>query len=211
MYENILFDLDGTISDNSVGIIGGIKNALEHFKLGYKEEDLYSFIGPPLLDSFMEKYDFSKEKALLAIEEYRKYYRRSGVLENVLYDGVEPVLKELRSRNKKLFVTTAKPEVFAKQILEHFKLDHYFDGIHGATLDSSRIRKEDIIEYTLEDNKLEKRVSIMIGDRYHDIEGARLHGIDSIGVTYGFGTREELESAGATYIVSEVSEILDLF
>ena len=210
MYSNILFDLDGTISDNSVGIIRGVKNALNYFKVDYIEDDLYSFIGPPLLDSFMQKYGFSEENALIAIEEYRKYYREHGVLENFVYDGVEQVLKELKESGKKLFVTTAKPEVFAKKILSHFKLDHYFDGIHGATLDSSRIRKEDIIEYTIEDNKLEKRVSIMIGDRHHDIEGARIHGIDSIGVTYGFGSKEELESAGATYIVDDLADVLDI-
>ncbi len=210
MYSNILFDLDGTISDNSVGIIRGVKNALNYFKVDYIEDDLYSFIGPPLLDSFMKNYGFSEENALIAIEEYRKYYREHGVLENFVYDGVEQVLKELKESGKKLFVTTAKPEVFAKKILSHFKLDHYFDGIHGATLDSSRIRKEDIIEYTIEDNKLEKRVSIMIGDRHHDIEGARIHGIDSIGVTYGFGSKEELESAGATYIVDDLADVLDI-
>lgn len=210
MYENILLDLDGTLSDNSKGIFKGVIRALEYFNIDYCENDLNSFIGPPLLDSFMVNYNMDNTKALKAVEVYREYYKVDGLFENILYEGVEKVLSVLKNKGKKLYLTTAKPQVFAEKILVHFGIDHYFEGLYGATLDTSRIHKEDIIKYVILNNNLEKRVTIMVGDRYHDIEGAGINGIDSIGVTYGFGTRDELEKAGADFIVDDISGLLDI-
>lgn len=210
MYDNILLDLDGTLSDNSKGIFKGVINALEYFNIEYRESDLNSFIGPPLLDSFMNNYNMDKTQALKALEVYREYYSVDGLYENTLYDGVKNTLSALKSEGKKLYLTTAKPQVFAEKIMVRFGIDHYFEGLYGATLDTSRIHKEDIIKHVIMSNKLEKRVTIMVGDRYHDIEGAKINGIDSIGVTYGFGSRSELEKAGANFVIDDISELLEI-
>lgn len=210
MYDNILLDLDGTLSDNSKGIFKGVINALEYFNIEYRESDLNSFIGPPLLDSFMNNYNMDKTQALKAVEVYREYYSVDGLYENTLYDGVKNALSALKSEGKKLYLTTAKPQVFAEKIMVRFGIDHYFEGLYGATLDTSRIHKEDIIKHVIMSNKLEKRVTIMVGDRYHDIEGAKINGIDSIGVTYGFGSRSELEKAGANFVIDNISELLEI-
>lgn len=210
MYENILLDLDGTLSDNSKGIFKGVIRALEYFNIDYCESDLNSFIGPPLLDSFMIKYNMDNTSALKAVEVYREYYSVDGLFENTLYDGVEKVLSVLKERGKKLYLTTAKPQVFAEKIMIHFGVDHYFEGIYGATLDTSRIHKEDIIKYVIMSNKLEKRVTIMVGDRYHDIEGADVNGIDSVGVTYGFGSRDELVASGADFVIDDIAALPEI-
>lgn len=210
MYDNILLDLDGTLSDNSKGIFKGVINALEYFNIEYRESDLNSFIGPPLLDSFMNNYNMDKTQALKALEVYREYYSVDGLYENTLYDGVKNTLSALKSEGKKLYLTTAKPQVFAEKIMVRFGIDHYFEGLYGATLDTSRIHKEDIIKHVIMSNKLEKRVTIMVGDRYHDIEGAKINGIDSIGVTYGFGSRSELEKAGANFVIDNISGLLEI-
>lgn len=210
MYDNILLDLDGTLSDNSKGIFKGVINALEYFNIEYRESDLNSFIGPPLLDSFMNNYNMDKTQALKAVEVYREYYSVDGLYENTLYDGVKNALSALKSEGKKLYLTTAKPQVFAEKIMVRFGIDHYFEGLYGATLDTSRIHKEDIIKHVIMSNKLEKRVTIMVGDRYHDIEGAKINGIDSIGVTYGFGSRSELEKAGANFVIDNISGLLEI-
>lgn len=211
-YKYVLFDLDGTITDSGVGIINSIVYALK--KYGIEVEDksqLNKFVGPPLSDSFEKYYGFSKEKAIEAVDYYREYYRDKGLFENLIYDGFEDLVKALKGNNKELVVATSKPEIFAKQILEHFNLSKYFTYIAGSTLDGTRVKKGDVIRYALENCEIKDLSQvIMVGDREHDVIGAKQVGIKSIGVLYGYGDREELEEAGADFIAENVMDILDV-
>lgn len=202
MYQTILFDLDGTLTDPGEGITNSVAYALEKFEI--KNEDrsqLFKFIGPPLKDSFMEFYGFSEEDALKAIAYYRERFREKGMFENKVYDGIVELLSKLQKAGKKLIIATSKPEEFTLTILKHFDLLQYFDFIAGATMDGSRSEKEEIIHYALEHCQIENLdETVMVGDRKFDILGAKTNGIDSIGVLFGYGSLEELETAGATYI-----------
>lgn len=209
MYKYILFDLDGTLTDSKEGITKSVQYALS--KLGISITDLDSlekFIGPPLKDSFMEYYNFSDTKADEAVKYYREYFSERGLFENKVYPGVEAMLKQLKETGLHLIVATSKPTVFSEKILGHFNLSKYFDAIVGSTLDGSRSKKADVIQFALEEHKIKNDEAIMIGDREQDILGAAENGLKSIGVTYGFGSYEELEKAGASLIVNCVDEIL---
>lgn len=212
MYKYILFDLDGTLTDPGIGITNSVMYALKKF--GIEVEDraiLYKFIGPPLLDSFQNFYGFTKEESEKALKYYREYFKPHGLYENKVYEGIENLLKQLKSREKKILVATSKPEEFAVEILRHFQLYQYFDFVGGASMDEKRVRKADVIDYVLESFHITERTSvIMIGDREHDVIGAKQNGLDSIGVLYGYGSFEELEEAGATYIVERPDEIVGL-
>lgn len=209
-YDTILFDLDGTLTDPGVGITNAVAYALHQYGIIIEDKTiLYPFIGPPLLDSFQKYYGFSDEKANRAITYYREYYSKTGIFENVVYDGIKELLQNLKEHNKSLIVATSKPELFARQILDHFGLSEYFRFIAGATMDGSLSRKGDIIKYALNRcNITSVSSAIMIGDREHDVIGAKKAGIDCIGVLFGYGTRTELEAAGASYIAESVSDIL---
>ncbi len=211
-YKYILFDLDGTLTDPAVGITTSVAYALEKF--GIKVDDISTlnhFIGPPLLDSFMEDYGFTEDQAKNAIEYYRERFRVKGLYENIVYDGILGMLKELKKSGKELILATSKPEPFAKEIMQHFGLDKYFLFIAGSNFDGTRTAKSEVIEYALENaGVIDKTSCIMIGDRKHDIAGAKKTALDSIGVLYGYGSREELESAGATYIAETVDDITKL-
>lgn len=208
-YEYILFDLDGTLTDSAVGITNSVIYALK--KNGIEVSDrteLYKFFGPPLCDSFEKYYGFSKEQAKTAVEYYREYYREKGIFENMVYDGLEDLLKILKDDRKILIVATSKFEVFAKQILEYFNISKYFTYIAGSDLDGTRVKKGEVIKYAIEScNIIDLSRAIMIGDREHDIIGANEVGINSIGVLYGYGDRNELEKAGADFIVDNVADI----
>lgn len=210
-YEVVLFDLDGTLTDPGVGITNSVAYSLERY--GIKTADrteLYKFIGPPLHESFEMFYGFSKEKAKEAVAFYREYYSDKGIFENVVYDGVKEMLGSLQKAGKKLLVATSKPELFARMIMEHFGLTQYFDYIAGANMDGTRTRKDEVISYALmAGNVADPLKSVMVGDREHDILGAKKVGIDSVGVLYGYGSREELEQAGADYIVGNVGDIAE--
>ena len=212
MYKYILFDLDGTLTDPGIGITNSVMYALKKFNIDVEDRaTLYKFIGPPLLESFEKYYGFSKEESELALTYYREYFTPKGLYENEVYEGIEAVLTELKSRKKVLIVATSKPEAFAVEILQHFHLDRYFDFIAGATMDEKRTKKADVIAYALEQCKItDKASAIMIGDREHDVLGAKQVGLDSVGVLYGYGNYEELENAGATYIVENPGEILKI-
>lgn len=211
-YKYILFDLDGTLTDPAVGITTCVAYALKKFGIeGTDISQLNHFIGPPLLDSFMEDYGFDKEKAQTAIDYYRERFRVKGLYENEVYGGVEEMLTKLKNGGKKLIVATSKPEPFAKEIMRHFGLDKYFAYVAGSNFDGTRTAKAEVIEYALQSTGIEdKSACIMIGDREHDIIGANKTGLDSIGVLYGYGSREELENAGATFIAESVENITNL-
>lgn len=208
----VLMDLDGTITNPKLGITKSVQRALEHFNIVVEDVELLTkHIGPPLRAGFMEHYNFTAEEAEIAVEKYREYFKEKGIYENEVYEGMEDLLNKLKSDQKKLIVATSKPEHFARVILKHFKLDHYFEDICGATFDDSRSNKEDVIRYALEKNNITNLSEvIMVGDRKYDIEGAKVVGIRSIGVLYGFGIREELEVAGADFIAETVDEVYKL-
>ena len=208
-YKYVLFDLDGTLTDPVEGITNSIIYALKKYNIEISgREELYKFIGPPLLESFEKYYGFSKEEAKKALEYYREYYKDKGIFENLVYDGCEDLLKELKDKGLLLIVATSKPEVFAKKILEYFDIAKYFTFIAGSNLDGSRVKKGEVIEYALKCcNIVDLSKAIMIGDREHDIIGAKSIGIASIGVLFGYGDRNELENAGADFIAESVADI----
>lgn len=208
-YHTYFFDLDGTITDSSLGITNSVMYALGKF--GIEEKDrtkLYKFIGPPLIDSFKMYYGFSDEKAREAVNYYREYYKDKGIFENRVYDDFEDMLKVLKAAGKRLVVATSKPEPYAREIIEYFGLSPYFDYVAGMELDGGRGTKAEVIRYALKACGIEdKQTVLMVGDREHDVFGAKEAGIDCLGVLYGFGDREELEKAGADYIVETPRDI----
>lgn len=212
MYHTILFDLDGTLTDPGEGITNSVAYALEKWNIHVEDRTgLYPFIGPPLKDSFMDFYSFSEEQAEQAVACYREYFQDRGIFENVVYEGVEEMLKTLKASGRKIILATSKPEEFAVRILEHFHLAAYFDFIGGASMDGTRVKKADVISYALKEGKVtDLSGAVMIGDRKHDILGAAQAGLDSIGVLYGYGDEAELREAGALYLAERVEDIAGL-
>lgn len=208
-YNKILFDLDGTLTDSQEGITLSVIYALESLSVEVPpSEVLKKFIGPPLKESFMKYCGLSEENADLAINKYRERFVVTGIYENKLYDGIEKLLKRLKAGGKTLILATSKPEVFALIILEHFGIKEYFDYIAGSDLDGARITKSDVISCALEQSSiLDMQSVVMVGDREHDVLGAKSFGIPCIGVLYGYGSRAELEDAGAKLIVETVEEL----
>lgn len=208
MYDIVLFDLDGTLTESGIGITRSVAYALR--KQGIEETDqkkLDRFVGPPLIGAFMAFYGFTREQAVQAVEDYREYYAVTGIFENRVYDGVEELLRRLKAAGKCCVLATSKPEHFARKILDHFGLSQYFSCMTGATMDETRTGKAEVIACALE--RLGKNgTAVMVGDREHDILGAKAHGLDSIGVLYGYGSREELEAAGADWIAETPEAIL---
>lgn len=209
MKNIFLFDLDGTLTDPGIGITNSVAYALAQY--GIQAEDrtvLYPFIGPPLRESFMKFYGFSEEKAEEAVWKYREYFSDKGLFENEVYPGIKEMLGGLKNAGARLFVATSKPTGYSKQILDHFELSEYFEDIQGSTMDGSREKKADVIAYLLNVNHIqEKEEVIMIGDRRQDTDGAKENGLDSCGVLYGYGSRDELEEAQADYIAENVEEL----
>lgn len=210
-YHTYFFDLDGTITDSSLGITNSVMYALKKF--GIAEHDrrkLYPFIGPPLTASFREYYGFSEEEALRAVAYYREYYQDKGIFENRVYDGFGEMLGKPKAAGKRLAVATSKPEPYARRIIDYFELSSYFDYVAGMELGGGRGTKAEVIRYALAVCGIgdkDKAGVLMVGDREHDVFGAKEAGIDCLGVLYGFGSREELERAGADYIAGSVEEI----
>lgn len=214
MYKAILFDLDGTLTESGEGITKCVQYALE--KLGKPESDLKKlevFIGPPLMEQFMKYAGLDEETARRAVEYYRERYSTTGIFENQPYPGVEEMLQELKRKKYLLAVASSKPEYFVKQILEYFHLTEYFDEIVGSELNGSRTNKTEVIEETLRRLGLDKHREqvIMVGDKEHDVLGARAAGLECVAVSYGYGTEEELTAAQPLQTVSSTEEILDFF
>ncbi len=211
-YQYLFFDLDGTLTDPGEGITNSVAYALDKFGITVTDRSsLYPFIGPPLVDSFMKFYGFSHEDAERAVVCYREYFRDRGIFENRLYKGIPEALKALKDAGKTLVIATSKPEPFAKRIVEHFGLSPYFTLVAGASFDETRSEKWDVIEYAIDMLKLTDRSEIvMIGDRKHDIIGAKKTGLDSVGVLWGYGDREELTAADADVIFDTVGQLTSL-
>lgn len=210
MLQYILFDLDGTLTDPGIGITNSVMYALEKFSIKVSDRtSLYNFIGPPLMYSFQTFYGFSEENSTLAVKYYREYFQDRGLYENEVYDGIPELLTKLKQQGYKLVLATSKPEIYAIEILKHFHLYDYFDFVAGATMDSTRSKKADVISYALSSCGIKDlSTAIMIGDREHDILGAQQTGLTSVGVLYGYGNREEFEAAGATHIAASPADIL---
>jgi len=211
-YKIILFDLDGTLSDPKEGIAKSVQYALTKMDIVEPDTDkLETFIGPPLQVSFAEYYGFDEMESKRAIAFYRERFKDKGMFENVLYPNISSALKALKENGYVLVVATSKPTVFAEQIMKYFDLEKYFHLIVGSNLDGTRSSKTEIIQYILDKNTDFKCSEfVMIGDRKHDIIGAKNTGIDSIGVTYGYGSLEEIRGAEPTYIVSSVDQLKDM-
>lgn len=207
--KSILFDLDGTLTDSGEGIINCAILALEHFGLPVPtREKMRVFVGPPLVDSFVA-HGVPADRAEEAVEVYRSRYIPVGIFENAPYPGIRELLEALQSRGHKLYVATSKPENMAKQILEHFDLAKYFTLICGASMDTSRNTKEAVIAYLLETTGAQGNM-VMVGDTKFDILGAKHHGIPAIGVSWGYGTVEDMEISGAAAIAYSTEELLIL-
>lgn len=209
MKKTILFDLDGTLTDSGEGIINCAILALEHFGLPIpSREAMRVFVGPPLHESFIN-HGVPAEKAEEAIAVYRSRYIPIGKYENSPYPGIRELLETLKSEGHTLYVATSKPEQMSVDILEHFDLAKYFDKICGASMDTSRSNKDAVIAYLLEENGRADNM-IMIGDTKFDVLGARSHGIPTIGVSWGYGSVEDMIQAGAVAIAHSVEELLHL-
>jgi phosphoglycolate phosphatase len=207
----VLFDLDGTITDSSEGIVNSIKYALS--RLGFPEEPtekIKQFIGPPLQQTFKINYGISDYQNAVAI--YREYYAEKGIYENRLYDGIVAVLDQLKNEGHIIGLATGKPTYYSHIILKHFKIDHYFNAVVGSNMDGTRGEKPEIIRDVLAELNYDKELHevVMIGDRKHDVHGAHHHQIKCIGVTYGYAEGNELIEAGAAHIVHHPSELLAL-
>lgn len=211
MYQTILFDLDGTLTDPGLGITNSVMYALK--QMGYDvppRQELYKFIGPPLMDSFQMFYGMTEDQAEEAVRQYRVHFRDVGLYENEVYDGIIPMLETLRDAGKQMVLATSKPEEFAKIIMSHFDLDQYVTQIAGATMGPERNQKGQVIAYALKEFNIDPATAIMVGDRKHDVIGAKENGLQTIGVTFGYGSREELLSCGAIAAADSPEELCKL-
>ena len=209
MYNTVLFDLDGTLTDSGIGIANAVAYALSKQNNEVAEKStLPVFVGQPLKDSFKEFYHFTEEQANQGLIDYREYYSVKGLYENEVYPGIGKLLSDIKKSGRRIGLATSKPDKLSIQILEHFKLLQYFDIIAAPTMDEKRNTKIEVLEYALEQFGI-TNVSdvVMIGDRKFDILGAKHFGMDSIAVLYGYGSKEELSEAGTTYFAETVKEI----
>lgn len=208
----LLFDLDGTLTDPGMGITNAVLYALAKFGIiPATREELYPYIGPPLTDSFQRYHGLTPEQAQQALEYYREYFSDRGLYENELYPGIEPLLRTLQQTGYTLIVATSKPEEFTHRILRHFGLDGYFAFVGGNTLNESRPTKAAVIGYIREQYPgITGENALMIGDRCYDIEGAHACGLSAVGVLYGYGSRQELETAGADALAETPAALAEI-
>ena len=209
----ILFDLDGTLTDAAPGIINCITYALDEFRIDHPDPTtMRTFLGPPLAVTFGEHFGMNDEQIRAAIDKYRERYHDVGLFENEVYSGIPELLAGLTEQGSTLAVATSKPTYSATRILEHYELASYFTFIGGAELDGSRDSKSLVIEHALAMTNSDPSTQSMrmVGDRRHDVAGAREHGIDTIGVLWGYGDEAELTTAGAIALARNPAELADL-
>ncbi len=209
MFKYILFDLDGTVADSAEGVINSVYYALTHMGINVPDKrELKKFIGPPLSASFKEFYGFDDKQTEQAITLYREYYAPKGINEAAIYSGIKQLLCKLKDHNKKVILATSKPEIYAVKIIENFGVSDYFDMIAGSTLGKERNSKADVIRFALDSSGVtDLSEVIMIGDRKHDILGAKETGIKAAYILYGYGSRQEAEEYGADYIIDTVEDL----
>ena len=211
-YQNVLFDLDGTLTDPREGITRSIQFGLR--KMGIDEPDLSKlehFIGPPLLQAFMATYGFDEAKAWEAMGYYRERFAVTGLYENEVFEGVMPLLEELVGQGRQLFIATSKPQIYAREIARHFDFAKHFKVIYSSELDGTRTNKVELIRYLMAEQGLDPAHTLMIGDRKHDLIGARDNGMDAAAVGYGFGSFEELNAFAPKYHFETLAELHQAF
>ena len=210
-YELILFDLDGTLTNPENGLVKSFSYALSRMGVDCSDtEGLKRFIGPPLFDEWQKVYGFSPEQAGLALDYFHEYFEVDGWCDNVMYAGIPSLLAGLRAAGKRIALATSKPEVFARKILRLFDISRYFDFEAGAYSDRIRDKKWEVLAYAMEQfPKIPKEKCVLIGDRMYDAEGARICGIDAIGVGWGHGSAEELAKSGFVATFQTPEELLD--
>ena len=207
-YKNVLFDLDGTLTDPAEGITNSLMHAQRRLGRAVSpREELYVFIGPPLIETFMSEWGLTRAESQQALLYYREYFTDRGIFENTPYPGIRETLGELKGAGLRLFVATSKPEPLSLRILEYFDLMPFFHGLAGSTMDEQRTKKGEVIAYALSTFQLNPNETVMVGDRKHDVLGARENGLPCVGVLYGYGSREELTAAGAAALAADLGEL----
>ncbi len=207
-YDTLLFDLDGTLTDSARGIHNSFRYALKALdRPEPTAAQLSKCVGPPLWESFETQFGLTGDMNKEAVRQYRVYYEAGGIFENSVYDGVPQMLSALRERGYRLIVASSKKEESVIRVLDHFDLLKYFDLPGGSDENVNRISKSQVIAYIIDLTGLDRDRALMIGDREHDIIGARAHGIDSMGALWGYGSMEELKAAGATYIAASPADV----
>lgn len=211
-FKNILLDFDGTIMDTSEGILNSFEYTARYYSFDTDREKFRTLIGPPLKDSFRDFFHFKEDEIPSAMAKYREYYTDKGMFQVTLYDGIREAITELKNLGCKVFVATSKPEIYARSIIQKCGLSELFDFVGGSdTAEITRVRKEDVIKYVLNENSITCTNScLMAGDRNYDIEGAHSAGIKCAAVLYGFGSRQEFEQAGADYIIAHPKELVKI-
>ena len=206
--KTIIFDLDGTLTDSAEGITNSVRLVMEHFGIPVPGMDiLRTFVGPPLHDMFV-KHGIPEDRVEEGIQVFRSRYLTVGKFENKPYPGISEMLQVLKDQGHTLYVATSKPEPQAIEILEHFDLAKYFDQICGASLDRSRVDKEDVLRYLLKDSQ--KGTAVMVGDTVYDVVGAKALGMPTIGVSWGYGPVDDMQNAGAVAIANSVDQLLQI-
>lgn len=212
MYKVLLFDLDGTLTDSGLGIMRCAQYALDHFGIHVSDyTTLRNFVGPPLEDSFIDFYGFTPAQAEEAVRVYRERYFTTGVYENEVYPGTSEALAELQRRGYRMGIGSSKNEPMVREVLRYFDLARYFDFIAARDEAGLLHTKADVLRSAIEREQLDLQTTLMIGDRYHDIEGAHAVGLPAVGILWGgYGTRQEMEDYRAEYIVNTWQELLDM-
>lgn len=211
-YDAVLFDFDGTVADTGEGIFNGIYHALDFMGIERPEpEKLRFFIGPPLQDGFKTVFGLDDAGSNAAVAKHREYYAAGGLYELTFYDGMEELFHKLKERNIKMGISSAKPEIFLKKIVEYFEMTDLFDAVVGNEIHYTHTDKSILINRAIELMDLPEDAKVlMVGDRHFDIDGAKKVGIDSVGVLFGYGSREEFEEAGADYMVADTQELFEI-
>lgn len=207
-YDAVFFDFDGTIADTGEGIFASVNYAVE--QMGFSplsEEMLRTFIGPPVFDSFKRMLNVDDGKAAQAVQKYREYYSEKGIFKLRVYDGIDKLFADIKNSGIKLAVASSKPENFIKRIIEHLGFDNLIDFVAAPESDKAPESKVALVEKAVNHFGIEKSRALMIGDRYFDINGAKGAGVKSVGVTFGYGSRNELTEAGADYIADSTEEL----
>ncbi len=209
MYSTILFDLDGTLSDPYEGITKSVQYALANFGIAAEQPVLKRFIGPPLQTALQEYYGFTEEEAWQVVAKYRERFSDVGLFENTLYPGILELLTALKVAGKTLAVASSKPEVYVKRILEHFNIACFFDEVVGSELDGKRAKKAEVVAEALKRLGLPQGAenTLMVGDRQHDVYGAKYCGLPCAGAGYGYAEEGELVNAGAKYVFDSVEAL----
>lgn len=211
MKKYIFFDLDGTLTDPMEGICKSAARGLAHFGIEKDYRELTYFIGPPLMDTYRERFHFTDEQAKEAVKVFREYFVPKGIYENQIYPGIAQMLERLEQAGKYIVMATSKPEPMARTVLEHFGIRRYIRLLAGSTMDETRTRKADVLRYAVSQLGIsDLSEAVMVGDRCYDAAGAREVGMECVGVLYGYGSAEELTEAGADYLAESVEQLEEL-